>query len=106
MFTRSMVLGACVGWVGLTSAPSAFAGKDVGEAPLPAVPAVVVSGEGRPDGSFLGSPTHIEGAAEVMVDLDDAVPLPVDSLVEPGSDGDVVVRPATGNPHFLGFVAG
>jgi hypothetical protein len=37
---------------------------------------------------------------------DDAVPLPIDAVYEPGAHGDVLVQGASGDPYFLGFVAG
>ncbi len=45
----------------------------------------------------------IEGSID---ELDDLVPLPIPEVVQPGPDGDVVVAPASGDPYFLGFVAG
>jgi len=57
-----------------------------------------------------GAPPAVHGPSSptvsVMVEPDDAIPLPEPALVEAGPDGDRVIRPATGNPHFLGFVAG
>lgn len=105
MHTRSIALGLCVGWLGLSNAPFAV-GQDA-DLPLSPVPAVVVSGDGTPDSADTVSlPTHIEGAADVMIELNDEIPLPEAAIVEPGPNGDVVVRPATGNPFFLGFAAG
>ncbi|HTF87574.1 MAG TPA: S8 family serine peptidase [Planctomycetota bacterium] len=37
---------------------------------------------------------------------DDAVPLPIPAVVEPGAAGDRVLQPASGDPYFLGFAAG
>lgn len=38
--------------------------------------------------------------------LDDAVPLPIPARVQATPQGDVIVEPASGNPHYLGFAAG
>ncbi len=45
-------------------------------------------------------------AQSVPVQLDDAVPLPNPAFVVAGDQGDVVLRPASGDPFFLGFASG
>ncbi len=62
------------------------------------------TGAGRrllPNAAFATAPA-------VETALDDSVPLPVDAVYEPSADGggDVLVAPASGDPYFLGFVAG
>jgi hypothetical protein len=48
-----------------------------------------------------GAPNRREIASQ-----DDAVPMAGEALVEVGPDGDRLVRPADGDPYFLGFAAG
>ena len=38
--------------------------------------------------------------------LDDAIPLPVPAVWQPGASGDTLIAPASGDPFFLGFAAG
>ncbi len=42
----------------------------------------------------------------LQTDLSDAVPAPDPAFVEIGAAGDRVVKPAGGNPYFLGFASG
>ena len=39
-------------------------------------------------------------------ELDDSVPLPIRAVVEASDAGDRVVKPASGDPYFLGFAGG
>jgi len=50
--------------------------------------------------AFLGEPS----AAPAV--LDDAVPLPIPEEMGPSPEGDQVLRPASGDPFFLGFASG
>ncbi len=51
----------------------------------------------------LNDPTQFNS---VELGFDDAVPLPVAAVIEPGDDGDTLIAPASGDPFFLGFTAG
>ena len=108
MSTRPLALGLSAWLLGLASAARATDQEPV-PSTIPPIPAVVVSGDGVKDGSgdAIFEPVFIEGAEEVAIENPgDEVPRPEPALVESGPEGDVVLRPATGNPFFLGFAAG
>lgn len=46
------------------------------------------------------------GRSAPIEDFDPSLPLPIPAEYAPGPNGDVLVKPASGDPYFLGFVAG
>jgi len=76
-------------------------GVAVGLAFLLLASGLEAQGPDRRDGKDGGAP----GRKPVFMD-DEAVPLPVERVAQAGPRGDSVVVPRSGEPFFLGFVAG
>jgi hypothetical protein len=49
---------------------------------------------------------HADAPVVSVPSLDDSVPLPEGATYQPGDGGDVLLKPASGDPFFLGFAAG
>jgi hypothetical protein len=83
-----------------------FESQAVSPARVPVSTTVVDRGADPHPPSFNELVTDVEMIEGSTAELDDLPPLPVPEVVEPGPGGDVVVAPASGDPFFLGFVAG
>ncbi|MCB9882608.1 MAG: S8 family serine peptidase [Planctomycetes bacterium] len=79
------------------------------DAPRPQVPVSSFQGVPVTVTEFtVAGDTHFAGAGEFreITTVDPALPLPRPAQVIATDQGDVLVQPKSGNPHFLGFAAG
>lgn len=106
-FTHRILFAACA--LPVVCLTVAARGDDPQVSDTPAVPVTVIA-QGDPlpepvddnrEPIWGGEPNRHEIAFQ-----DDAVPAAGEPVVEIGPDGDRLVRPADGDPYFLGFAAG
>ncbi len=87
-------------------APQSFEPQSASFARVPVPTTVVERGAELHPPSFNELVVGVPMSEGSTSELDDLPPLPTPEIVEPRAGGDVVVAPASGDPFFLGFVAG